>query len=171
MALGLSVIFGVMRIVNFAHGEIMTLAMYAAVVAFRRLALDPFVTMLPVAAALFGLGYVLQRAFINRFIHRPEHAQMLLMIALAIIIANLLLLGFGPDASSVQTELSARFLRARADPGRQGSRLRRGCRAWWRPPLLAAFFRFTLTGKAIRACADNPLGARVAGLPVAHLYA
>ena len=37
--------------------------------------------------------------------------------------------------------------------------------------LLAAFFRFTLTGKAIRACADNPLGARVAGLPVAHLYA
>ena len=61
MALGLSTIFGVMRLVNFAHGEIMTLAMYGAVVAFQGLALDPFLTM-PLGAVFFGLlGYALQR--------------------------------------------------------------------------------------------------------------
>src|SRR4026209_631948 len=103
MALGLSAIFGVIRLVNFAHGELMTLAMYAEVVAFQGLALDPFVTMVVAAALFAGVGYLIQRAFINRFVHRPEHAQMLLMIALSIIIANLLLLGFGPDARNVPT--------------------------------------------------------------------
>ena len=170
MALGLSAIFGVVRLVNFAHGELMTLAMYAAVGAFQGLALDPFLTMFA-AAAVFGLfGYVLQRGFINRFIHRPEHLQMLLMIALAMIIGNGLLLAFGPDARNVQTsyqldsfELGPLLL--------DNVRVYAACAAVVATALLAAFFRLTLTGKAIRACADNPLGARVAGLPVAHLYA
>src|SRR6478672_4433593 len=91
MALGLSAIFGVIRLVNFAHGELMTLAMYAAVAVFQGVALDPFVTMVGAAVVFGGLGYALQRGFINRFVHRAEHAQMLLMIALAIIIGNVLL--------------------------------------------------------------------------------
>ena len=103
MALGLSAIFGVIRLVNFAHGELMTLAMYTAVVAFQRLALDPFATMIGAAVVFAAFGYALQRGFINRFIRRPEHTQMLLMIALAMILGNLLLLGFGPDARNVQT--------------------------------------------------------------------
>jgi branched-chain amino acid transport system permease protein len=103
MALGLSTIFGVVRLVNFAHGELMTLAMYGAVGAFQGLALDPFLTMIAAAVVFGGFGYLLQRGFINRFIHRPEHLQMLLMIALALIIGNGLLLAFGPDARSVQT--------------------------------------------------------------------
>ena len=80
MALGLSAIFGVIRLVNFAHGELMTLAMYAAVVAFQGFALDPFLTMIVAAAVFAAFGYALQRGFINRFVHRPEHTQMLLMI-------------------------------------------------------------------------------------------
>jgi len=170
MALGLSAIFGVIRLVNFAHGELMTLAMYAAVVAFQGLALDPFLTMVVAAALFAGLGYLLQRAFINRFVHRPEHMQMLLMIGLSIIIANLLLIGFGPDARSVQTSYQL-------DSFELGPILVDKVRVYAAgaavvaTAALAAFFRFTLTGKAIRACADNPLGARVAGLPVAHLYA
>jgi branched-chain amino acid transport system permease protein len=170
MALGLSAIFGVVRLVNFAHGELMTLAMYGAVAVFQGLALDPFLTMIA-AAVVFGvLGYVLQRGFINRFIHRPEHLQMLLMIALAIIIGNGLLLAFGPDARSVQTSYQL-------DSFELGPllvdkvRVYAAVAAVVATALLAAFFRFTLTGKAIRACADNPIGARVAGLPVAHLYA
>jgi branched-chain amino acid transport system permease protein len=170
MALGLSAIFGVIRIVNFAHGELMTLAMYTAVVAFQALALDPFLTMI-VSAVVFGaFGYALQRGFINRFIHRPEHMQMLLMIALAIIIGNVLLLGFGPDARNVPTSYQL-------DSFELGPllvdkvRVYAATAAVVATTLLAAFFRLTLTGKAIRACADNPLGARVAGLPVAHLCA
>ena len=170
MALGLSAIFGVIRLVNFAHGELMTLAMYAAVVAFQGLALDPFVTMFVAAAVFAGGGYLLQRAFINRFIHRPEHMQMLLMIALSIISANLMLLGFGPDARGVQTSYQL-------DSFELGPLLVDKVRVYGATAavlataVLAAFFRFTLTGKAIRACADNPIGARVAGLPVAHLNA
>ena len=144
--------------------------MYGAVGAFQGLALDPFLTMIA-AAVVFGVfGYVLQRGFINRFIHRPEHLQMLLMIALAIIIGNGLLLAFGPDARSVQTSYQL-------DSFELGPllvdkvRVYAAVAAVVATALLAAFFRFTLTGKAIRACADNPLGARVAGLPVAHLYA
>ena len=60
MALGLSVIFGVVRVVNFAHGEMMTLAMYIAVVLFASFKLDPLLMMLPIAAVLFVLGYALQ---------------------------------------------------------------------------------------------------------------
>jgi branched-chain amino acid transport system permease protein len=170
MALGLSAIFGVIKLVNFAHGELMTLAMYTAVVAFQRLALDPFATMIGAAVVFAAFGYALQRGFINRFIRRPEHTQMLLMIALAMILGNLLLLGFGPDARNVQTsyqldsfELGPLLL--------DKARVYAAAAALVATGLLAAFFRLTLTGKAIRACADNPVGARVAGLPVSHLYA
>jgi branched-chain amino acid transport system permease protein len=170
MALGLSAIFGVVRLVNFAHGELMTLAMYGAVVAFQRLALDPFLSMVGLAALFGALGYALQRGFLNRFVRRPEHTQMLLMLALAIIVGNALLLVFGPDARNVQTSYQL-------DSFELGPllvdkvRLYAASAALVATALLGAFFRLTLTGKAIRACADNPLGARVAGLPVAHLYA
>ena len=71
MALGLSVIFGVVRVVNFAHGEMMTIAMYATVVLFAALGLDPFLAIVPVAIAFFVFGYALQAALINPFITRP----------------------------------------------------------------------------------------------------
>src|SRR5205807_5292062 len=88
MALGLSVIFGVVRVVNFAHGEMMTIAMYAASVLFAALGLDPFIAMLPIAAAFFVFGYVLQAGLINPFITRPEHSQFMLLVAVAIIMLN-----------------------------------------------------------------------------------
>jgi branched-chain amino acid transport system permease protein len=103
MALGLSVIFGVVRVVNFAHGEMMTVAMFIAVVLFSWFHLDPLIMLVPIAAVLFAFGYVLQASLINPFITRPEHSQFLLLVALAIIIANALLIMFGPDAQSVQT--------------------------------------------------------------------
>ncbi|HKG00742.1 MAG TPA: branched-chain amino acid ABC transporter permease, partial [Xanthobacteraceae bacterium] len=71
MALGLSVIFGVMRVVNFAHGEMMTIAMYLAIALFSTLKLDPLVMIAPIAAVLFVLGYALQAGLINPFVNRP----------------------------------------------------------------------------------------------------
>src|SRR4029077_6304134 len=103
MALGLSVIFGVVRVVNFAHGEMMTLAMFIAVVLFSWFHLDPLVMLVPIAAVMFVFGYALQAGLINPFITRPEHSQFLLVVALAIIIVNALLIIFGPDAQTVQT--------------------------------------------------------------------
>jgi branched-chain amino acid transport system permease protein len=170
MALGLSVIFGVVRVVNFAHGEMMTIAMYAAVVLFATLRLDPFLAIVPVAAAFFALGYALQTGLINPFVTRPEHSQFILLVAVAIIMANGLLMIFGPDARNVQTDYQLESFALGPllfDKGRVYAALA----ALAATALLFAFFRFTLAGKAIRACADNYLGAKVVGLDVKHLYA
>jgi branched-chain amino acid transport system permease protein len=106
MALGLSVIFGVVRVVNFAHGEMMTVGMYVAILAFTMLGLDPLVMMIPIAAILFVFGYLMQARLINPFINRPEHSQFMLLVAVALILVNLQLIFFGPDARGVQTSYS-----------------------------------------------------------------
>src|SRR5947209_15958070 len=82
MALGLSVIFGVVRVVNFAHGEFAVVAMYAAFVLFRSLGLDPLVSLIPIAAAFFVVGYALQRLLIQPFVGRAEHEQFILLVGL-----------------------------------------------------------------------------------------
>jgi branched-chain amino acid transport system permease protein len=170
MALGLSVVFGVVRVVNFAHGEMMTIAMYLAVVLFAQFHLDPLVMLVPIAAVLFVCGYALQAGLINPFITRPEHSQFLLLVALGLIIVNSLLIVFGPDARSVQTSYaydSFQFGPLIVD----AAKLYAGGAAILLTALLFAFFRFTRSGTAIRACADNYTGALVVGLNVKHLYA
>ena len=170
MALGLSVIFGVVRVVNFAHGEMMTVAMYAAAALFAAFSLDPFLAVLPVAAVFFLLGYALQAGIINPFITRPEHSQFMLLVAVAIILVNALLILFGPDARNVQVDYQLESY----ELGKlliDKARVFAAGLAVVAALLLFSFFRFTLTGKAIRACADNYLGARVVGLNVKHLYA
>jgi branched-chain amino acid transport system permease protein len=170
MALGLSVIFGVVRVVNFAHGEMMTIAMYATTILFAALKLDPFLAVLPVAAAFFVFGYALQKGLINPFITRPEHSQFMLLVAVAIIMVNGLLLIFGPDARNVQVDYqleSFELGKVLVDK----ARLYAAGAAVLTAAALFSFFRFSLTGKAIRACADNHLGAKVVGLNVKHLYA
>jgi branched-chain amino acid transport system permease protein len=170
MALGLSVIFGVVRVVNFAHGEMMTIAMFIAVLAFSGLHLDPLVLLVPIAAVMFVFGYVLQRGLINPFITRPEHTQFLLLVALGIIIANVLLILFGPDARSVQTAYA--FDSFQVGPMIvDAAKVYAGAAAIVFTAALFALFRFTLIGKAIRACADNHTGALVVGLDVKRLYA
>ncbi len=170
MALGLSVIFGVVRVVNFAHGEMMTVAMYAATVLFAMLGLDPFVVALPVAAAFFVFGYVLQMGLINPFITRPEHSQFMLLVAVAIVMVNSLLMVFGPDARNVQVDYqldSFEIGKILVDK----ARLYAAGAAVLTATGLFLFFRYSLTGKAIRACADNYLGAKVVGLNVKKYYA
>jgi branched-chain amino acid transport system permease protein len=170
MALGLSVIFGVVRVVNFAHGEMMSIAMYIAVVLFSQFHLDPLIMLLPIAAVLFVFGYALQAMLINPFITRPEYSQFLLLVALAIIIVNVLLIIFGPDARSVQTSYA--FDSFQIGPLIvDATKVYAAIAAVVFAAALFAFFRFTLVGKAIRACADNYTGALVVGLDVKRLYA
>ena len=170
MALGLSVIFGVVRVVNFAHGEMMTIAMYLAVVVFAHLGLDPLVMLLPIAAVLFIVGYALQLVVINPFIARPEHSQFMLMVAVAIIIVNGLLMIFGPDAQTVQTPYAFDSF-ALGPLIVDATKLYAGFAAILVAGVLFLFFRLAPLGKAIRACADNYTGALVVGLNVNKLYA
>lgn len=170
MALGLSVIFGVVRVVNFAHGEMMTIAMYIAVTLFSAFHLDPLLMLVPIAALLFAFGYALQAGVINPFVTRPDYMQFLLLVAVAIIMVNVLLILFGPDAKGIQTSYSY-------DSFQLGplivdaTKAYAGLAALVVAAALFAFFKYTTLGTSIRACADNYTGALVVGLDVKHLYA
>lgn len=169
-ALGLSVIYGVTRIVNFAHGEMMTAAMYVAVLLFAWAKVDPMLAVLPVALLAFVFGFALQRSVINPFVTRPEHTQFMLLVAVAMILVNAQLIIFGPDARNVMVDYQLESFEVGAlvvDKARAYAALAALAVA----AALFAFFRYSLTGKAIRACADNQLGARVVGLDVDRLYA
>src|SRR5262245_15359928 len=126
--------------------------------------------VVPLAALLFALGYAMQAGIINPFINRPEHSQFILLLAVAIIIVNVLLIIFGPDARSIQTSYSfdsfaigALIVDATKVYAAGGSLIVAAA--------LFAFFRLSPIGKAIRACADNYTGALVVGLNVKRLYA
>jgi branched-chain amino acid transport system permease protein len=169
-ALGLSVIFGVIRVVNFAHGEMMVVGMYIALLLFRWLGLDPMLSIVPVSAVLFALGYALQAGIINRLIDVPDTMQFLLLAAVGIVITASCLVIFGPDAQNVplsysfdSVEIGALLI--------DKPRLLAGGAALVISALLFLFFRYTRAGKEIRACADNIAGARAVGLDVMRLYA
>src|ERR1700676_5567789 len=170
MALGLSVIFGIVRVVNFAHGEFAVIAMYAAFLLFRDFGLDPLAATLPVAAAFFGIGYLLQSVLINPFVGRPEHEQFILLVGLGMVIVNGLLMVFGPDARPANLSYGL-------DSYEIGpllidkARLLAAAAAVVVAAILFGFFRLTAIGTAIRACADNLTGAAVVGLDVKRLYA
>jgi branched-chain amino acid transport system permease protein len=170
MALGLSVIFGVVRVVNFAHGEMMTIAMYIALTLFSAFHLDPLIMLIPVAAVMFAFGYALQTGLINPFITRPEHSQFLLLVAVAMIIVNVLLIVFGPDAKGIQTSYSYDSFQI-GPLIVDATKAYAGLAALVVAAALFAFFKYTTLGTSIRACADNYTGALVVGLDVKHLYA
>lgn len=170
MALGLSVIFGVVRVVNFAHGEFAVVAMYAAFLLFTAYGLDPLITMLPLAGLFFLVGYALQATIVQRFVGRPDTQQFILLVGLAIMIVNGLVMIFGPDARPVNLPYGF-------DSYLVGPLILDKARVYSALAALAVaavlfwFFRFTRTGTAIRACADNLTGAGVVGLDVKRLYA
>lgn len=169
-ALGLSVIFGVIRIVNFAHGELMVLGMFLALVLFRWLGIDPLMSVPIGAAVLFGFGYLMQHFVIRRVAYLPDHYQFLLLAGIAIMMVSACLVVFGPDAQGVQLPYAL-------DSFAIGSliidkvRLYAALAAVAVASALLLFFKYSSTGRAIRACADNYLGAKVVGLNVDRLYA
>ena len=170
MALGLSVIFGVVRVVNFAHGEFAVLAMYTAFVLLGLFKLDPIVASVPIALAFFAIGYGLQRTVVQPFVTRPQHEQFILLVGLAMVLANALLLVFGPE--SRHADLSYSFDSYSIGPLLiDKARVFGAAAALVVTAALFAFFRYTATGTAIRAAADNLTGAAVVGLDVKRLYA
>jgi branched-chain amino acid transport system permease protein len=170
MALGLSVIFGVVRVVNFAHGEFAVLAMYAAFVLFGLFKVDPILASPLIAGAFFIIGYALQRGVVQPFVTRAQHEQFILLVGLAMALVNGMLMVFGPEARQVDLPYSL-------DTWSLGPvmvdvvRVYGALAAVVVTAALFAFFRFTLTGAAIRAAADNLIGASVVGLDVKRLYA
>jgi branched-chain amino acid transport system permease protein len=159
-----------MRVVNFAHGEMMVVGMYLAWLLFERAGVDPLLAVPLVATALFAAGYGLQRGLINPFINVAEHMQFMLLLAVSIIIVNLCLLIAGPDTYGVQVDYM--FDSYALGPFTfDAVRVYAALAAMAIAVLLFLFFTRTRVGKSIRAAADNHTGALVGGLDVPRLYA
>src|SRR5437870_1202702 len=106
MAVGLTLIFGVMRVVNFAHGDMMVWGMYLAWLLSTRAGIDPYVGFLVCAAALFLFGLLIQRGLVERIVDAPHEMQILLMLGVALVLENAALVAFGPDPARVRSPLT-----------------------------------------------------------------
>src|SRR5207253_10868474 len=107
MAVGLTLIFGVMRVVNFAHGDMMVWGMYVAYMLATRAGVDPYVGFVVCAGALFALGFLVQRGLVDRIISAPHEMQILLMLGVALVLENVALVAFGPEPTRVRSPLAA----------------------------------------------------------------
>lgn len=170
MAVGLSLIFGVMRIINFAHGELMIWGMYLAYWLFTLGGLDPLLSLPLTTAAIFGLGYAIQRFLVNRILEVPEEMQVLLLLGVALILTNGALIIFGPDSRRAPTAyaLSTVWL---GPVVLDVPRLLAFALAMALTGGLYLFLRGTDLGRTLRAAADNRVGALLTGTDVERVYA
>jgi branched-chain amino acid transport system permease protein len=170
MAVGLTLIFGVMRVVNFAHGDMMVWGMYLAWMLSTRAGIDPYLGFVVCAAALFVLGVGVQRGLVDRILDAPHEMQILLMLGVALVLENAALVAFGPEPARVRSSL-------KLPPLWLGplfvdvARLITFVIAIALTVLLGLFLFRTAFGRRIRAAADNPYGALVVGTDVRRVYA
>lgn len=171
-ALGLSITYGVMRLVNIAHGDFIVLSAYLALVPVSMLGMHPFTTILPVALAMFVLGYLIQRLLLNRTLGPDILPPLLVTFGLSILIQNGLLESFTADARALQVgDLATASLHL-------GEKLSVG----WMPLIvflvavlltagLNLLFQRTSVGMALRATSDDPATAALMGIRAHHVYA
>ena len=170
MAVGLTLIFGVMRVVNFAHGDMMVWGMYLAFVLATQAGLDPYLSFALCAAALFLLGVAVQRGLVDRIVDAPHEMQILLMLGVALVLENLALAVFGPEPARIRSAL-ARLTWEVGPLYVDVARLVTFAVAILLTLALWLFLFRTELGRLIRASADNPYGARVIGADVRRIYA
>ena len=170
MAVGLTLIFGVMRVVNFAHGDMMVWGMYLAYVLATRAGVDPYVSFLVCAGALFALGLAVQRGLVDRIVDAPHEMQILLMLGVALVLENVALLAFGPEPTRVRSPLASATLWL-GPVFVDVARLVTFLVALALTTALWAFLFRTDLGRTIRAAADNTYGALVIGTDVRRVYA
>jgi len=170
VALGLTLIYGVLHIINFAHGALLSAALFAAFFAFKLLGLDPYLAALLLAPAFFVLGYALQRLVIGPVSHGNDRNMLLVTLGLSVVIENFLLYAFRADTRTIDVPYAFQTI----DLGFTFLPIPRliGFVVVFAVALaLWVFMRFTDVGKAIRAVAKEKLGAQLVGIDVAHVYA
>jgi branched-chain amino acid transport system permease protein len=170
VALGLTLIYGVLHIINFAHGAMLTAAMFAAFFAYALLGLDPYLALVLLVPLFFAAGYALQRFVIGPAAHGDDRNFLLVTLGLAIVIENALLYFFRADTRTINLpyafdviEVGPAFI-AVPRVVALGAVIAVAGALW-------IIMRWTDTGKAIRAVAKEKLGAELCGIDVAHVYA
>lgn len=171
---GLSLIFGVMRVIHFGHGDFVVLGMYAAFFATTRLGLDPYLSLILVMPLAFGLGYALHRFVLSRLLSASEQTTKLATLGLGLVAANLMLLAFGTQPQTVYTEYATN-----AWVMRIGSLELRISEVRFIAVFVTALIILGLNamlyrtelGRAIRATAQNRLGAELQGVNTRRIHA
>lgn len=175
ISIGLSLVFGVMHIVNFAHAEFLMIGMFIAWFAWAYLGLDPMLGAFIALIVTFVLGMGLQRVLIKRILGAPQVAQIFLTVGLLFALENGALLLFGADYRSVSTPYQTQGLVLFAGSG--GDRIMMGLdklyaflMALGSGAAVWAFLRYTRYGRAMRATAQNPMAARLMGINTDTMY-
>ncbi|MBI3827117.1 MAG: branched-chain amino acid ABC transporter permease [Candidatus Rokubacteria bacterium] len=168
VASGLTLIFGVLRIINFAHGAIMMLAMYASYWLHALGGVDPYLSILLTAPLFFVLGVGVQRVVIEPNRRAAEHNQLLLTLGLALFLENLALVLWQGDFRTVRSAISGTSFML-GDALVEGARLVACAGAVVVCVGLFAWLRLTDAGKALRALAEEPEGAALMGIDVTRI--
>jgi branched-chain amino acid transport system permease protein len=170
IALGLTLVYGVLHIINFAHGATLTAAMFAVFVAHSVFKIDPYVAILILTPLFFALGYAVQRLVIMPASHGDDSNILMVTLGLSIIIENALLAIFRSDTRSIDVpygfsviEIGTLFLSVPKIIAFAG--------AFAVAAALGLLLALTDTGRAIRAVAKEKTGAALSGIDVSHIYA
>ena len=169
MAIGLTLIFGVMKVVNFAHGSLIMLGMYTSYWSVMLLRFDPYLAILMSLAVLFIIGVCFQRFLINPILNAPEHNQLLLTLGVSLFMENLAVFLWSPDYRVLKTS----YAEVNFYMGDVSISLVR-LLAFVSAMVLAGILYLVLTrtdlGKAIRAASEEPKGALLMGINIRRLY-
>ena len=167
VALGLALIFGVMRVINIAHGPLLMLGAYATFFLYDRLGMNPFLTVPLSMAALFVVGMLLQRSLIFRVVDAPELSSLLLTFGISIALVNLAQLAFTSDLRAVEYITGSWLVGglALSKPRVIAFAFAAGVTA-----LAFVFLQRTRLGKAIRATSQSREVAMVCGVDVARIH-
>ncbi len=174
IALGLTLIYGVLHIINFAHGAALMMALYAVYGLKERFGIDPYLALPLVVPAMFVLGYALQRVIINRASHGKDENILLVTLGLSIVLENLALLLFKSDTRTIETAYT--LTTVPIDVGFAQAmialpKLVAFAGALLASALLVLIVTRTDLGRAIRAVAREKHGAKLMGIDVDHVYA
>jgi branched-chain amino acid transport system permease protein len=174
IALGLTLIYGVLHIINFAHGASLMMALYGVYALKERWGVDPYVALPFMVPAMFVLGYGMQRLIINRASHGKDENILLVTLGLSIVMENLALLFFKSDTRTIDTSYTLSTVAigpATAQVMVSVPKLVAFAGALVVSALLIVILQRTDLGRAIRAVAKEKQGARLMGIDVDHVYA
>lgn len=169
IGVGLNLIFGVMKIINFAHGSLLMLGMYSTYWLFTFFKIDPYLSLAITVPLLFLIGVIIQKMLINPIIEYPENNQLVLTMGVMLFLENLALFLWGPDfrtvkVSYVGTVLSLSIVRVNL------LRFIAFAGGLLLALLLYIFLKKTDMGKAIRASSEEREGAFAVGISVKRVH-
>ena len=169
-AVGFSLIFGVLHVINLSHGILVLLGAYLALILSETLHIDPLLCIPAVMAVLFCIGYAYQRFLIQHAVDRASVNSMLLTFGVALMLQNVMIWLFSPDMKNITPSYA--FNSFKIGPVNfDAVRVSALIASLVLLSLLAAFLRYSAMGRVIRATAQQTMAARLCGVNVRHVYA